>query len=59
LYLEFLKIGIVKDEQGWNRLQVSFLTGHQFHTDFAVNARQPKKKNHLEELQELVAGYDN
>lgn len=58
LYLEFLKHGIVRDEEGWNRLQVKFLSSHSYFTAYSLEFRNPKKLENLEKVKEIVAGYD-
>lgn len=57
LYREFLSHGVVKSEEEWNRLQVKFLTAHQYFTDFAHRFREEKKQQNLEIVKEIVAGY--
>ncbi|MEL6865083.1 MAG: HD domain-containing protein [Bacteroidota bacterium] len=57
LYKEFLAYGVVKDEEGWNRLQVSFLQNHHFFTSSTIERRQVKKNRHLEQLKKIVEGY--
>ena len=41
----------------WNRLQVSFLSAHSFHTQTNRRLRTPVKERYLEELQTLVSTY--
>lgn len=48
LYNEFLAYRVVQDEESWDRLQVNFLRKHQYHTDFALRYRAPKKQIYLE-----------
>jgi len=59
LYLEFFHMGIVKDEQSWNELQVRFLESHHYHTEFALKNRLEIKEKHLQHLRNLVASYNN
>ncbi|MDW3647365.1 MAG: HD domain-containing protein [Bacteroidia bacterium] len=54
LYREFLHQGIVKNEVDWNKLQVKFLSNHNYFTPTAINMRQAKKNKHLQEVKELV-----
>lgn len=57
LFTELKYFGIVKTEEDWNRIQISFLKGHGFFTSYNKAHRQPKKKAHLAEIEEIVAGY--
>jgi len=57
LFEELKAYHILHDEQQWNRLQVSFLTAHKFHTHTNKSLREPVKQQYLEELKELVATY--
>ncbi|MGD1847401.1 MAG: HD domain-containing protein [Salibacteraceae bacterium] len=57
LFAEFLDQGIVQNEEGWNRLQIGFLSNHRYHTRYAQAHRQPVKKVHLDQLEVLVATY--
>jgi uncharacterized protein len=54
LYRELLASSIVSNENEWNKLQIEFLKGHKYHTDFAIKNRQPSKEKRLLELQNLV-----
>jgi HD superfamily phosphodiesterase len=54
LYQELLALGIVKNERDWDQIQISFLDKHQYHTDFALKYRAPKKEKFK---QELIAKY--
>jgi hypothetical protein len=57
LFEELRAYHIIHDEQDWNRLQVSFLTTHKFHTRTNKLLREPVKQQFLEGLKELVATY--
>ena len=57
LYQEFLLHGVVDGEENWNRLQVSFLQGHDYFTSTSVSTRNAIKMRHLEELKNLVNSY--
>lgn len=58
LFLEFLKTNVVKDEQGWNRLQVKFLEAHTYFTSYSRSNREEKKRDNLRLVIEIVNGYD-
>ncbi len=57
LYQELSSYYLIGDEQAWNKLQVSFLSAHRFHTQTNKTVREPVKRQYLEGLQELVATY--
>lgn len=57
LFEELQAYHLIGDEQAWNRLQVSFLTAHRFHTRTNKSLREPVKQAYLRDLQELVASY--
>lgn len=57
LFEELKAYDLIGDEQVWNRLQVSFLSAHRFHTHTNKSLREPVKQGYLEELQDLVATY--
>ena len=46
--------GNIKSKMEWNKLQIGFLEAHQYHTEFAVKNRQPKKEKRIAELKEWV-----
>ena len=57
LFEELQAYQLIGDAQTWNRLQVSFLSAHRFHTDTNKTLREPVKRRYLEDLQDLVATY--
>lgn len=57
LFHELQAYHLIGDEQAWNRLQVSFLNAHRFHTRTNKTLREPVKRRYLEDLQDLVATY--
>ncbi|MBL7806302.1 MAG: HD domain-containing protein [Saprospiraceae bacterium] len=57
LYQELQEYHLIGDEQAWNKLQVSFLSAHRFHTETNKTVREPVKRQYLQDLQELVATY--
>ncbi len=58
LFKEFMHYGVVKDEEGWNRLQMKFLVAHQYFTDYAKKFREEKKQQNLKLISDIVQGYD-
>lgn len=57
LFDEWMHVGIVMDEQTWNRIQVKFLNAHSYHTSYGRTLRAPVKAAYLEELEKLVMSY--
>lgn len=57
LFEELKAYNILKDEQSWNQLQVTFLDNHRFHTQTNKINRDPIKKLYLQKLRDLVASY--
>lgn len=57
LFKELQAYQLIGDFESWNRLQVSFLSNHHFHTRTNRILRDPVKTQYLEELKELVATY--
>jgi len=57
LFEELQAYSLINDEQSWNRLQVSFLSAHRFHTRTNKMLREPVKRRYLEDLKDLVATY--
>jgi uncharacterized protein len=41
----------MNDEKEWNRIQVTFLKQHRYHTDFGIQNRDPKKQQRIRELE--------
>ncbi len=50
LYKEFLAYKVVKNEEEWDKLQVSFLQNHSYQTDFAIRNRKPHKLLRIQEI---------
>lgn len=58
LFQEFLNYGIVKNEEDWNRLQIRFLTSHEYFTDFSKRFRAQAKMENLEFIKKIVENYE-
>jgi uncharacterized protein len=58
LFEEMLQYRLIGDESTWNRLQVSFLSAHSYHTDTNRRVREPVKRAYLVELENIVKGYN-
>jgi uncharacterized protein len=57
LYHEMQEYHLLGDVKSWNRLQVSFLSAHSFHTNTNKITREPVKQQYLQGLRQLVASY--
>lgn len=57
LYKELSHLDIVKSEQDWNRLQLSFLQNHTYFTKSARQSRQSQKMEHLSKVKQIVESY--
>jgi uncharacterized protein len=57
LFHELQAYQLIGDEQAWNRVQVSFLSAHRFHTKTSIARREPVKQRYLQELEHLVNSY--
>lgn len=57
LYKELKENGIINNEKEWNRLQLNFLSNHQYHTPTAKRMREKKKNEHTEQVRQLVNRY--
>lgn len=55
LYEELLERSNYFDRTEWNRIQIEFLEGHQYHTEFAVKRRESNKQRRIEELKFTIA----
>lgn len=58
LFEELKAYNILQSEESWNRIQVDFLQAHQFFTKTNLSRRAAQKHQYLEELKEIVAGYE-
>ncbi|NDC29783.1 MAG: phosphohydrolase [Bacteroidetes bacterium] len=57
LYKELEIYGILNNQEDWNRLQLKFLSSHQYFTQSAINLRNDKKILHLNQIIEIVNTY--
>ncbi|MGB8490705.1 MAG: adenylate/guanylate cyclase domain-containing protein [Bacteroidales bacterium] len=56
LFEELKAQGKMKDINEWNRLQVKFISGHQYFTKTARSLREVNKQLQIERLQNLITG---
>lgn len=57
VFLELVDRGKMTNEHEWNRLQVQFLSSHNYFTNTSRTLRKHVKEKHLAEVLEIVAGY--
>lgn len=54
LYKELNEQNIINNINDWNKLQVNFISGHQYFTEFAQNNREVNKQNQIERLKKMI-----
>lgn len=54
LYKELEAIGVMNDINEWNKLQVKFLSAHQFYTATSRRLREVNKQSQIERIQKLI-----
>ncbi len=57
LFDELKAYNVLDNEESWNRLQLKFLSAHQFFTLSSQTQRKQKKLQHLQEIKEIVETY--
>ena len=50
LYNELKLTGTIHDKAAWNRLQLDFITNHNYFTETAINLRQAKKQANIAQI---------
>ena len=50
LFKELKSLGKIETEEQWKALQIGFLEAHNYHTNFAIENRQPEKEKRIAEL---------
>ena len=58
LYKEMREFDLVDSIESWNRIQVDFLSKHEYFTATARKTRSKKKNKQLQKLKALVKSYD-
>lgn len=48
----------VESERQWNIIQMNFLRGHKYHTNFCKKHRDPEKQKNLKEIERIVGTYE-
>ncbi|MBD3635813.1 MAG: HD domain-containing protein [Crocinitomicaceae bacterium] len=54
LYKELEAIGVMNDINEWNKLQVKFLSAHQFYTATSRRLREVNKQSQIERIEKLI-----
>jgi len=54
LKIEFMTFGVIKNDEEWDRLQVSFFNSHHYFTRTSMRERCPVKMKHLELLKQKL-----
>lgn len=54
LFDELKAFGKIDDKSEWNKIQITFLEKHAYHTEYALKNRQPGKLERIKELKEIV-----
>ena len=54
LFRELYEHGKIKTIQEWNKIQVSFISSHQYYTETAQNIREVNKQKQLEKIKAMV-----
>ena len=57
LFQELKERQIISSEEQWNKIQVSFLEGHEFHTQTNLKRRKEQKDQYLIDLRKIVSSY--
>jgi len=57
LFEELKEREIISSEKQWNKIQVSFLEGHEYHTETNLKRRKGQKDQYLEDLRKIVSKY--
>lgn len=51
LFEELKLFANIHDEDTWNKIQINFLKGHHYFTDYSIEKRNPGKTQYLSELE--------
>lgn len=54
LFRELQVLTGLTNKNEWNKIQVKFLEAHQYHTDYAIQKRQPEKEKRILEIKKLI-----
>lgn len=54
LYKELNEQNFINNINDWNKLQIKFISNHQYFTEFARNNREVNKQNQIERLKKMI-----
>ncbi|MFW5851098.1 MAG: adenylate/guanylate cyclase domain-containing protein [Bacteroidota bacterium] len=54
LYDELFSQKIIRDKNEWNKLQIKFISGHHYFTNFAKNNREVNKQKQISRLRRII-----
>jgi pyoverdine/dityrosine biosynthesis protein Dit1 len=54
LYRELKEYGMIKSWNEWNRLQIKFISNHQYFTQTALSLREVNKQKQIERIRKLL-----
>ncbi len=57
LFHELTEMGILQNEEEWNKLQLNFLENHHYFTNSAKRIREKLKLEHLNKVSDIVKSY--
>ena len=57
LFHELTEMGILQNEEEWNKLQLNFLENHHYFTKSAKEIREKLKLEHLNKVSDIVKSY--
>ena len=59
LYRELKEYKMIGSWNEWNRLQIKFITNHQYFTKTALSLREVNKQKQIERIKSLLGGKDS
>jgi adenylate cyclase len=54
LYRELHEQNIIGNINDWNKIQINFISGHQYFTEFARNSREVNKQKQIDRLKKII-----
>jgi HD superfamily phosphodiesterase len=54
LYLELKGLGMVKNEEEWDKIQINFLTNHKYFTQYCRKTREPRKQKNIDLIRKVT-----
>ncbi|MGM0498256.1 MAG: hypothetical protein ACQESJ_10085, partial [Bacteroidota bacterium] len=59
LYKELKEQDKVGDINDWNKLQLKFISNHNYFTETALNLREVNKQKQIERIKALIQNYED